>query len=74
MGDGASLEVASRGKEGCLSGLSSVKGAVPRKADARVRTRNGHKESELAKEGRGKGGRGERETDGMRERIRGGEG
>lgn len=50
VGDGASLELTSRDREGCLPGLPSVKAAVPRKADARVRMRDRHGERETKTE------------------------
>lgn len=65
---GTSLELALRGREGDLPGLPSAKGAVPRKASARVKMRNRHGQSEL-----GKGRRGERETESDVESQRKGE-
>lgn len=65
MGDGASLE-----QGGVLSRLSAGKGAVPRKADARVRTRNGHEKAKWGnREGSEEGKERNRQGDGRRERT-----
>ena len=45
----------SRGQEGCLSGFSSVRGSVPRRADAKVRIREWMQRGCKKRKGAGKG-------------------
>ena len=54
-GDRVSLELTSRGQEGCPPGFSSVRGSVPRRADAKVRIREWMERGCKKRQGAGKG-------------------